>query len=94
MVESNRIAAAIVDRGFGIVGIRDVVNDLRDARFGKCADLRVQRAHRAGQQCFFRNDIVGRSGLELGDRDNDGMQWIGVARSDQLEAGTPPARQW
>ena len=45
MVEGDRVALAVAHRGFGIVGVGDVVDDLRNALFGHGANLGRQGTH-------------------------------------------------
>ncbi len=86
VVECDRIALAVMDGCLGIVGIGDVADDLPNALLGQFPHFRRQRSHGAAEIGFLGNDIEGCPGVELGDRNNDRIQWIGVARRNQLHA--------
>jgi hypothetical protein len=74
MVEGDRIVAVEGDVRFGAMGCREAADDLLEARFGKRANLLVERAHRAGDRRLVRDDVVGKAGIELGDGDHDRAQ--------------------
>ncbi len=84
VVDRHRIHAAVDRPGRAAIGARDAVGDLADAALDEITDLGVERAHGAAELGGLRDDVEGRAGVELGDRDHRRLQRIDVARDDRL----------
>src|ERR1700734_862582 len=60
-------------------------SDLMDSLLDGVARCSLERADRAIEPDRLRNDVVGRAGLEAGDRHNARIERIDVARHDGLQ---------
>ena len=85
MIYGRRIKSGVFDFGLATMCTGNLGNDLLQAFLCMIADRLVQRTDRPGKMRFLRNNVVGRSCIELGYRYDDGMKRIYIARRKGLD---------
>ncbi len=87
MIDGRGVVAAIFDPRRRAAGGRDAGRDLVDAPFNEIAGRWLKRAHRAIEPGRLGNNVVGRAGVKLGDRNDASIERIDIARGDGLKRG-------
>ena len=85
-VHGGRIAPLVTPIGdFGTEARRDVARDLFDLLLDHVLDRLFERADRAAQYAFLRDNVPGIAGMDLRRRDDGCVHRIEVARHDRLQ---------